>query len=239
MQIFVSSLVTNHSMKKNFILRSAFIISTTIFSMTVIAQKKLTEGFILYDITINTGSEKPQNAEFFDGATNAVYIKGSKSRTEMVNSLGTQSTIINQSADKKEITILKEYGEQKYMINLTPADWAEVNKKYANVTFTYDAAATKTIQGYAAKKAVGSLTDGTTFTVWYTPDITLDNKDFQYINRTLPGLALEYETTFGNLKVTYRVSKISFAPMAVSKFDLPKSGFRVVSYQESKGKRKE
>lgn len=199
------------------------------------AQKKLTEGTVLYDITINTGTDKPQNAEFFDGATNAVYIKGSKTRTEMVNSLGTQSTIINQATGKKEITILKEYGEQKFMITLTPADWMEVNKKYENVNFTYDAAATKTIQGYAAKKAVGSLPDGTTFTVWYTPDITIDNKDFQYINRNLPGLALEYETAFSNLKVTYTASKISFAPVPAVKFELPKSGFRVVSYQESKG----
>ena len=226
-------------MKKNFILRSVLFISILISSFTAMAQKKLTEGSILYDITINTGSEKPQNAEFFDGATNAVYIKGAKSRTEMVNSLGTQSTIINQSADKKEITILKEYGEQKYMINLTPADWIDVNKKYENVTFTFDASATKTIQGYAAKKAVGSLADGTNFTVWYTPDVTLENKDFQYINRNLPGLALEYETTFGNLKVTYTVSKISFAPVPATKFDLPKSGFRVVSYQESKGRKKD
>lgn len=222
-------------MKKNFIYSPVLFLALFVFSLNANAQKKLTEGFILYDITINTGSEKPQNAEFFDGATNAVYIKGAKTRTEMVNSLGTQSTIINGAAGKKEITILKEYGEQKYMINLTPADWSEVNKKYENVTFTYDPSATKTIQGYVVKKAVGSLADGTTFTVWYTPDITLDSKDFQYINRNLPGLALEYETSFGNLKVTYTASKISFAPVPAVKFDLPKSGFRVLSYQESKG----
>ncbi|HZH64827.1 MAG TPA: hypothetical protein VEY10_08020 [Flavisolibacter sp.] len=222
-------------MRKHFICSSILLVIAFSSSFTSAAQKKLTEGTVLYDITINTGTDKPQNAEFFDGATNAVYIKGAKTRTEMVNSLGTQSTIINQAAGKKEITILKEYGEQKYMIALTPADWMEVNGKYESVRFTYDTTATKTIQGYAAKKAVGSLADGTTFTVWYTPDITLDNKDFQYINRNLPGLALEYETTFSNLKVTYTASKISFAPVPAAKFELPKSGFRVVSYQESKG----
>lgn len=224
-------------MKKRSIYSLVIISAAFLISFTASAQKKLTEGTVLYDITINTGTEKPQNAEFFDGATNAVYIKGPKTRTEMVNSLGTQSTIINQAPGKKEITILKEYGEQKYMITLTPADWMEVNKKYENVTFTYDSTATKTIQGYAAKKAIGSLPDGTTFTVWYTPDVTLENKDFQYINRNLPGLALEYETTFSNLKVTYTVSKISFALVPAAKFDLPKSGFRVITYQESKGKK--
>lgn len=206
-----------------------------LFSLPVLAQRKLTEGTIMYDIAISNGSAKPQNAEFLDGATNAVYIKAGKVRTEMVSSLGTQSTIIDQTGGKKDITILKEYGPQKFMINLTAADWADLNKKYEAVTFTYDPSATKTIQGYTAKKAIGKLADGTTFTVWYTSDITVDNKDFQYANRSLPGLALEYETNMGNLKVVYTVSKLSFAPVPQAKFELPKSGFRVMTYQESKG----
>lgn len=206
-----------------------------LFSLPVIAQKKLTDGSVFYDITISTGSDKPQNADFLNGATNAVYIKGGKTRTEMVSSLGTQTTIISQNGASKEITILKEYGEQKYMINLTPADWADVNKRYDNVSFTLDPTATKTIQGFVAKKAIGNMPDGTTFTVWYTPDIVVDGKDFQYVNRNLPGLALEYETILGNLKVTYTASKVNFAPVPASKFELPKSGFRVMTYQESKG----
>ena len=82
----------------------------------------MTEGSVLYDITITSNSEKPVNAEFLNGATNAVYIKPGKTRTEIVSSLGTQTTITNQIGAKKEITILKEYGEQKFMINLTPED---------------------------------------------------------------------------------------------------------------------
>src|SRR4051812_15263813 len=82
---------------------------------SVSAQKKFTEGTISYDIVINTGSDKPQNADFFDGATSAVYIKGAKSRTEMISPLGTQSTIIDGS--NNSVVILKEFGEQKYMIN--------------------------------------------------------------------------------------------------------------------------
>ena|SRR5579875_2595690 len=202
-------------------------------SFSALAQKKFSEGTIYYDIVINTGSSKPQNADFFDGATSVVYIKGNKSRTEMVSSLGTQSTIIDEA--KNSIVILKEFGEQKYLINLTPAEWVDANKKYDGVHFTF-IDSTKNILGYPCKKAVGMLSDGTTFIVWYTPDLVLENKDFQYANKNLPGLALEYETTLGNLKVTYTVSKISFNPVPATKFDLPKSGYRVMSYAESKGK---
>ena len=150
----------------------------------------------------------------------------------MVSSLGTQSTIID--AAKGAITILKEYGEQKYMIKLTPADWKDANKKYENVSFT-QTDETKTIAGNTCKKAIGKLVDGTTFTVWYTTELAPENKDFQYATKSLPGLAMEYETNLGSMKVTYTVSKISFAPVAAAKFDLPKAGFRVLTYAESKG----
>lgn len=202
------------------------------FALQAGAQKKLSEGTISYDIVINTGSDKPQGADFLDGATSAVYIKGPKTRTEMVSPLGTQSTIMD--ASKSSIVILKEYGDQKYLINLRPEDWKDANKRYEDVSFTYDASATKTILGYKCSKAVGKLADGTSFTVWYTTDLVPENRDFQYANRNLPGLALEYETNMGTLKVTYTVSKISFSPVPAAKFDLPKAGFRVMSYEESK-----
>ncbi len=202
------------------------------FSFSATAQKKFTEGTITYDIIINTGSDKPQNAEFLDGATNAVYIKGNKTRTEMVSALGTQSTIIDGT--KNSVVILKEFGGQKYMINLTPADWRDANKKNEDIVFTIDEAATKTISGYVCTKAIGKLADGTAFTVWYTTDLAPENKDFQYAYRNLPGLALEYETNMGTLKVTYTVSKINFSPVPAAKFDTPKAGYRVMTYEESK-----
>ena len=195
------------------------------------SQKKLTEATISYDIVINTGTDRPRAADFFDGATSTVYIKGAKSRTEMVSSLGTQATIV----DGKNISVIKEYGQQKYIIQMNPENWKEANKKYEDVSFTYSEE-TKTIMGYKCKKAIGKLSDGGTFTVWYTPDLVPENKDFQYVNRSLPGLAMEYESNMsGNLKVTYTVAKISFNPVPAAKFDLPKSGYRVLTYDESKG----
>ena len=150
----------------------------------------------------------------------------------MVSSLGTQATIID--AAENNIAILKEFGEQKYLIQLTPANWKEANQKNDNVEFAYSEE-TKTILGYKCNKAIGKLPDGTTFVVWYTTDLVPENKDFQYVNRSLPGLAMEYESNIGNFKLTYTVSKINLSPVPAAKFDLPKSGYRVMSYEESKG----
>jgi GLPGLI family protein len=196
------------------------------------AQKKISEGTISYDIVINTGSEKTQAADFLDGATSTVYLKGTKSRVEVVSSLGTQSTIVDGT--RNTIAIIKEFGEQKYIINMTPEEYRAANEKQKDVTFTYTNDQ-KTVLGYTCKKAIGKLQNGSTFTVWYTPELAAENKEYQYVNRTLPGLAMEYESAIGKMQVTYTVSKISLTPVPAAKFDLPKTGYRVMSYKESQG----
>ena len=52
----------------------------------------------------------------------------------MVSPLGNLVTIHDSS--KNSIVILKEFGEQKYMITLTPNDWKDANKKYEGISFT-------------------------------------------------------------------------------------------------------
>ena len=196
------------------------------------AQRRLTEATISYDIVINTTNKTPQAADLLDGATSVVYLKSNSSRSDMISSLGTQATIVDGKTGN--VTVLKEYGDQKYMITMTRENWKESNKKYEGITFSY-VEEYKTIAGYNCQKAVGTLTDGSTFNVYFTRDLVPVNKDFQYLNRNLPGLAMQYEATLGNMLVTYTVSSINLNPVQQSKFDLPKSGYRVMTYEESKG----
>jgi GLPGLI family protein len=149
----------------------------------------------------------------------------------MISSLGSQSTIIEGKTGN--VTILKSYGEQKYMIKLTPDNWKEANKRYDGITFTYKSEY-KTIAGYTCQKAIGLLPDSTRFTVYFTRELIPVNKDFEYINKNLPGLAMQYEAVQGKRIVTYTVSSINFNPVLQSKFDLPSSGYRVMTYEESK-----
>jgi GLPGLI family protein len=218
-------------MKKNvrYITLSAI---SFLFLLSASAQRKLTEATITYDIVINTSNETPQAADLLDGATSVIYLKGNSSRAEMISSLGTQATVIDGKTGN--VTILKDYGEQKYMIRLTPSDWKESNIKYADVSFTYTDE-TKVIAGYTCLKAIGKMSDGSVFNVYFTKALLPVNKDFQYINRNLPGLAMQYEASMGSMKVTYTVSSIHFNPVPQAKFDLPKTGYRVMTYEESKG----
>ena len=212
-------------------------IFTTLLSLFffsgVIAQKKLTEGTISYDIVINTSNKTPQASDLLDGATSIIYLKGKASRSEMISSLGTQATIIDGKTS--DVTVLKEYGEQKYMIKMTQQNWKESNKKYNGIQFTYFDEY-KMIAGYNCQKAIGKLSDNSTFTVYFTKDIETVSKDFQYLTKDLPGLAMQYEASLGKMMVTYTVSNVNFNPVVQAKFDLPKSGFRVMTYEESLGK---
>jgi GLPGLI family protein len=221
-------------------MKKAIYILTSVFTLaagTAMAQtaspRKLTEATISYDIVINTNNAKPQVADMLDGATSVIYLKGNSSRSEMVSSLGSQATIVDGKTGN--VAILKEYGDQRYMIKLTPENWKQSNKKYEGVSFTYYDEF-KTIHGYNCQKAVGKLSDSTTFTVYFTRDLVPVNKDFQYANKNLPGLAMQYEAAMGNnIVVTYTVSNINMNPVPQAKLDMPKTGYRVMSYEESKG----
>ena len=209
-------------------------------SIQVSAQRKLTEATISYDIVINTNNNKPQAADLLDGAISVIYLKGNSSRSEMISSLGTQATVIDGKTGN--VTILKNYGEQKYMIKMTPDNWKESNKKYDGVIFTYiNEYKTftyineyKIIDTIICQKAIGRLTDSSTFTDYFTKELVPVNKDFEYINKNLPGLAMQYEAVQGKRIVTYTVSSINLNPVLQSKFDLPISGYRVMTYEESK-----
>lgn len=219
-------------MKNN--LSIVFLLTGLFFLSRTDAQRRLTEATISYDIVINTTNDTPQAADLLDGATSVVYLKSNSSRSDLISSLGTQSTIVDGKSG--QVTVLKDYGEQKYMITMTPKNWKESNKKYEGVSFTY-AEEYKTIAGYNCQKAVGKLADGSTFNVYFTRDLVPVNKDFQYLNKNLPGLAMQYEASFGAMLVTYTVAGISFNPVPQSKFDLPTSGYRVMTYEESTGGR--
>ena len=214
-------------MKKRFLI----LIISLVFFIPLFAQKKISEGSIVYNVAVNTNDPTPKLADGFDGATNTIYIKGKLSRSELVSVFGTQSTIIDGRTGN--VNVLKEYGDKKYMISMTPADWIEANQKYDSVAFTY-LDEYKTIAGYSCRKAIGKLKNGESFTVYYTTELVPENQNFQYSNRTLPGLALEYESSLGKNKVVFSASKISFDPVPASKFDLPKTGFRIMTYKESK-----
>ena len=201
------------------------------FVMGATAQRKVSELTLVYDASISSGSKEPKMADALDGHNKTIYIKGNMSRAEMVSALFSSATIHDSKTGSS--VVLKEVSGQKLLIRMTSENWAENNKRYEGVTFT-NTNETKAIAGYNCIKAVAKLPDGTTFTVYYTPDIVPENKEYDYQFKNLNGLPLEYELVQGKLTIKYTVSKINMNPVPASKFDIPKTGYREMTYEESK-----
>jgi GLPGLI family protein len=202
-------------------------------STSVTAQKTFTDGTLVYNMSVETGSGQPKMADMLDGATTTIYLKGNDSRSELVSSLGREATIYDATTGKG--VILKDYSGQKLMIILTPQNWQENNKKYEGITFT-NTGETANIAGFNCKKAIAKLKNGTTFTVFYTTDVIPANKSYDAQFTTLPGLPVQYEMESGKMKFKFTLASISYNSVPSSKFEIPKSCYRVLTYEETKSK---
>jgi GLPGLI family protein len=197
------------------------------------AQKTLKEGTLVYNMSVETGSGEPKMADMFDGATTTIYLKGNKSRTELVSSLGSEATIFDASAGTG--VILKDYSGQKLMITLSASNWAQNNSKYDGIVFLSTGESQK-IAGFNCKKSIAKLKNGESFTVYYTTEVSPANKSYDAQFKTLPGLPVQYEMESGKLKLKFTLASISYNPVSASKFEIPTSGYRVLTYDETKQK---
>lgn len=209
-----------------------FLIICTIGLFTSVdAQKVLKEGVLVYNMSVESGSNEPKMADMLDGATTTIYLKGSLSRVELVSGLGREATIYNASTGKG--VILKDYSGQKLMFTLSPEDWEANNKKYEGITFE-NKGETSVINGYSCTKATAKLNNGTSFTVYYTNDVSLLNKSYDAQFKSLPGLPVQYEMQKGKLKLKFVLAKLSVETVPDVRFEIPTSGYRVLTYDESK-----
>ena len=199
------------------------------FVTSAIAQKIMSDGSVLYNVSVINGKDQPAIADAFDGATLTVSMKGSQVRTDLKSNLRLQTVFFN--AKDKSAVILKESGSEKYMMSLTPAQWDQYNKKNAGIQYEFQNE-TKVIAGYNCKKAIGTLRDGSKIVVYYTEDIKPYAPGYEYAFTNLPGLPLEYEMSTGNITVRYRASSVQTTPISASKFDLPKAGYKLLDYKQ-------
>ncbi len=210
------------------------ILILVILSSSVIlcrGQKNLSDLTLIYEAKVTTGNAEPRMADAFDGAITTIFLKGNKSRSEMSSALFSSTTI--HDAQTGIAVVLREVSGQKLLIRMTAANWKEKNARYQGISFT-NTSETREIAGYKCIKAVAKMSDGSSFTVFYTPEIIPENKEYDYHFRNLNGLPLEYELTQRNLTIRYTVSKINMNPVPASKFDIPTSGYREMTYDESK-----
>lgn len=183
---------------------------------------------ITYAISTGDGSADKDVAESLKSSIKTVYIRGNESRTDLVSPSFTQSLLYNRSTGSA--VILREFGNNKFMTKLDNKAWTAQNKRYEGMAVSFAGNETKTILGYACKKAVISLKDGSSFDIFYATAIVPSVREFEYQFKDIPGFVLEFEAQEAqNRKIKYTATKINISPVPASKFDIPTSGYRMLN----------
>lgn len=205
-----------------------FWVLSLLFCGDVSAQKKVAELTLQYEAGFLDKSGQtagPASIQL------SYFIKGFLIKSEQVAS-GFSSSIILDTY-KGNTTLLKEVSGQKLMIKLSPEEWAQKNERYKDLVFTYGDAS-KLINGYKCQQAETQLPGGVLLKVFFTNELEIENKSFDPMFEKLAGLPLEWELKQGENTIRYTLTKIALNPIPVSKFDLPKTGYRELSYEEAK-----
>lgn len=205
-----------------------FVILTFIHLTTFCQEAKvISDCTIEFDISVEDAKADPQVVKAMDGSSRIVYIRGSKSRSDLVTPAFKQTVIYDEKTDSA--VILRELGATKYISYLNKAKRAEKNKKFDGIQFS-NTNERKTILNYDCEKVVAKLQDGSTYNVYFTRSVVPSTREYEQQFRDLPGLVLDYEaqTEDGKTKVKYTASKITLVPVPGAKFDIPKTGYRVL-----------
>ncbi len=193
-------------------------------------QQTLSEGTIYFDVTVQTGEKDPQLADVFDGAKAILSMRGPLSRSELRSALGQTVTIYDHRAGTG--VVLREYGPQRLLIRMNREHWKHKNSKFEGIRFIYGTD-TKVVAGFPCEKAEAILSDSSRFTVYFTRKLVPENAMYDPQFGGLPGTALEYEAMQGNMRIRYEATRVSFDPVPMQRFEAPKSGYRVLTYEES------
>lgn len=197
-----------------FFLRSSFVFAQS------------SEGKVDYAVSYPNSGLPKESISMLPTQTQ-VWFKGEKSRFDMKMGLGiSMNTIIDQNT----ITILMDVMGNKTAIkkDISEENGDKSTLKSLKISYESD---TKELAGYLCKKAVVNTNDGDLI-IWYTPNITGNNKwndSFNGIN----GFPLEFNMKTGQLEMHLIAEKVVLEKVNDTIFSIP-SDFNYLSEEETK-----
>ena len=191
-----------------------------------ISQKRVGDLSLVYNSVISNSQDTNRKIS----SITSYFLKGNLSRSDINSSQFSSVTIYDSKTGSG--VILKEVNGQKLLIRLNEENWEQKNSRFTGLNFI-KTNETKTIAGYSCGQAKASSPGGFEITVYYTRDLIPENKAYDPQFRNLDGLPLEYELQKGNLHIKYTLVSVNLNPVPASKFDIPTSGYRELTYDES------
>lgn len=200
------------------------------FSLHLKAQKIISEGKLLYNISLLSGSDQPAIADAFNGAQLVVWLKANQVRIDFESRLRSQTTLYN-GLDKSGV-LLKTSGQEKYLIRMNAQQWQQYNRKYKDIAFVSNGDKLQ-IGNYSTEKHTASLADGTEITVYLSKELMPLTKGYDAAFAGLNGLPIVYEIKTDKVVVKYTLNQVQWnLPVSAATFDIPQSGFKELEFRQ-------
>ncbi len=197
-------------------------------NVAAFAQRSVSDAKITYKMELPP--EMAQTDAMLQDSRFIQYMRGHMSRIDINFNIVNYTYLIN-ARDETMTTLIDQHGA-KYLIRGNKEQFEKDLKQYEGTKFV-DQQEVMEIAGYKCKKAIAQLPDGSTYVVYYTPDLVPENKRYNQRFANLNGMALEFEIpTKTGAKIKVTATKVELIPIPASYFDVPKSGYKEVSQQE-------
>ncbi|MCX6280660.1 MAG: hypothetical protein NTU51_01695 [Bacteroidetes bacterium] len=193
------------------------------------------EGVITFRITYPGNKLTQSQLALFPKAL-TVFIKGGKSRTDILTGGGSRVEITDHQ-EKTKIKLLNMMG-QKYAITYTTED---ITKEIANeppvkVEFTNE---TKNIAGYICKNAIITVYDKSsnyTIKVYYTPELGGKQANFDKgIYKDIDGVLMEFSMKTPELTMRFTAGSVEKKTVSIKEFEIPPD-YSILSKDQLKSK---
>jgi len=214
------------------LLKTGAILLLCLVTFTARAQKLLSEGTLIYKISISgkvpTPANEPAITETKSG-TVSIRIKGDNIRQDIQLEDGYTHSQISNFTTGKEI-ILQSVNGLKYAIEISISDKARQNPYY-NGTLTLD----KDVRSFAgrdARSATLTYKNGTAAPFFLLSDYYLSYPQIFERFPDLKGIPASYDLLMGNgFSTHFELSAVNEDPVQNATFRIPE-GYRIISQKE-------
>jgi GLPGLI family protein len=204
-------------------------------SLSSVAQKTISEGKIVFEITYPDVELDQQTMAMLPDAS-TFYFNSKKSRVEVKMAMG--STIMISDLDSQKFVTLMDIMGNKMALTLTKEDIdKEKNSKpKPTVQVTRD---TKVIAGHLCTKAIitpADTTESMPYEVWFTKDILAKNS-FRSNIEGIDGFLMEFRTRQNNMTMKMTCKSVTEQKVDDSMFIIPE-GYKPVTMEDLKSMRR-
>ncbi len=209
-------------------LLTAVILLTAFISESAVAQKKISEGTLTYEIIVD-GEMEGMMAAMLPSEI-IMKFKGTKSRTEMAMAMMENVAISDQKAPDAGFVLIDAMGS-KYAMKVD-AKMVEDQKKSMPEFEITESTETKEIAGFTCKKAiVKNKANNEESIIYYTSQLPYFENSLNAQFGGLKGMPLEFSSKIAGATITLRARTFEKVKLDDSLFNIP-ADYKVVTQEE-------